>query len=129
MKPYKPVSRRSAILKMAMVGAASALGTALSPLRAWVGDREARASKTGGRQLAGVKRADVFALIGDRWHSFDYLRTAFTRTLVKEAGVTVTFTPDSSQLTAETLAAHRLLLILRRLRQRPLVQRLSLIHI
>ena len=57
-------------------------------------------------------KAHVLALIGDRWHSFDYLRTAFTRTLVKEAGASVHFTPDWAELTRETLAAHKVLLML-----------------
>jgi len=55
---------------------------------------------------------DVFALIGDRWHCFDYLRTAFARTLVKEVGASVAFSPDWSLLTRETLAAHKVLLML-----------------
>jgi len=111
MKSLKPLSRRSAVRKMGLIGAASALGAGFSPLSAWGGGRTAFASQRSIRR-AGERRADVFALVGDRWHSFDYIRTAFTRTLVKESGVTVTFTPDSGQLTAETLAAHRLLLIL-----------------
>ncbi|MDH4198350.1 MAG: ThuA domain-containing protein [Candidatus Aminicenantes bacterium] len=111
MKSLKPLSRRSAIRDMGLIGAASALGPALSPLRIWAGNRKSGASQRSIRQT-GARRADVFALVGDRWHSFDYIRTAFTRTLVNESGVTVTFTPDSGLLTEETLAAHRLLLIL-----------------
>lgn len=111
MNDLKPVSRRSAIRRMGLFGAASALGGALSPLRGRADSREARAGQRSIRQASG-RQAKVFALVGDRWHSFDYLRTAFTRTLVKESGVTATFTPDSSLLTAETLAAHRILLIL-----------------
>lgn len=111
MNDLKPVSRRSAIRRIGMIGAASALGTTLSPVRTW-GERRTPLTVQRSIRQAGGRRADVFALVGDRWHSFDYLRTAFTRTLVKESGVTVTFTPDSGQLTAETLAAHRVLLIL-----------------
>jgi len=111
MKNLKPLSRRSAILKMGIVGAASALGTTLSPLRALAGSGKARAGRTSNRQT-GSQRADVFALVGDRWHNFDYIRTALTRTLVKESGLSATFTPDSSLLSAETLASHWLLIIL-----------------
>jgi type 1 glutamine amidotransferase len=101
MKNDKPLSRRSAIGKLGIVGAASALGTTLSP-----------SCSRDGAGKAGPREADVFALVGDRWHSFDYIRTALTRTLIKESAVTVTFTPDPAMLTAETLAAHRLLIML-----------------
>ena len=101
MNDSKSVSRRSAIGRLGMAGAAAALGTGLSPLGA-----------RGVARGAGGRKADVFALVGDRWHSFDYIRTALTRTLVKESGATVTFTPDPGLLTAETLAAHRLLVML-----------------
>ena len=111
MRILNPVSRRLAVRNLGLIGAASALGATLSPLEVWAGSRKTRGSQTNIPQT-GAQRTDVFALVGDRWHSFDYIRTAFTRTLVKESGVTVTFTPDSSRLTAETLAAHRLLLIL-----------------
>jgi type 1 glutamine amidotransferase len=101
MKNDKLLSRRSAIGRLGTIGAASALGSTLFPLGAG-----------GAIPNAGARKADVFALVGDRWHSFDYIRTALTRTLVKESGATVTFTPDSSLLTAKTLAAHRLLVML-----------------
>jgi type 1 glutamine amidotransferase len=77
-------------------GAASALSAALPPAR-----------------ISSIPRKnDVFALIGDRWHNFDYIRTALARTLVKEAGVSVVFTADHTLLTRETLAEHKLLLML-----------------
>jgi len=101
MKNAKLLSRRSAIGRLGIVGTASTLGTTLFPF-----------SARGGVRKAGARKADVFALVGDRWHSFDYIRTALTRTLVKESGVTVTFTPDPGLLTAETLGAHRLLVML-----------------
>ena len=101
MKNNKSLSRRSAISRMAAVGAASALGAAASPLGA-----RGEVPKAGGR------KADIFALIGDRWHSFDYIRTALTRTLVKEAGVSVAFVAAPSDFSAEMLAGHRLLLML-----------------
>jgi hypothetical protein len=101
MKNDRPLSRRSAVSRLGIIGAASALGTALFPF-----------CTGGGAGRKGSRKADVFALVGDRWHSFDYIRTALTRTLVKESGVTVDFTPDPGRLTAETLAAHRLLIML-----------------
>jgi len=101
MKNDKTLSRRSALGRLGTIGAASALATTSFPSRTQAGTGK-----------AGPRKADVFALIGDRWHSFDYIRTALTRTLVKESGATVTFTPDPALLTAETLAAHRLLVML-----------------
>jgi len=90
------ISRRSAVRRIGSIGAASALGAIVS----------ARPATAVGR------RADAFALVGDRFHNFDYIRTALTRTLVKESGITVTFTPDYMLLIPETLKAHRLLIML-----------------
>ncbi len=101
MKNDNSMSRRSAIGGMVAVGAASALGAAAAPALA-----------RGSVPKAGGRKADVFALIGDRFHSFDYIRTALARTLVKESGATATFTPDPGLLSAVTLAAHRLLIML-----------------
>jgi type 1 glutamine amidotransferase len=96
MKKINRMSRRSAIHAIGSIGAAAGLGEALSPFRA----------------SAASRKTDVFALVGDRFHNFDYIRTALTRTLVKESDVTVTFTPDYALLTRETLNAHRLLIML-----------------
>jgi type 1 glutamine amidotransferase len=81
---------------MGSVGAATALGAAVP----------ASAVSAAGR------KADAFALVGDRFHNFDYIRTALQRTLVKEAGASITFTPDYTMLTLDTLKAHRLLILL-----------------
>ena len=96
MENLKPLSRRSAIRRVGSIGAASVLGA--------MGVR-ARASSAAGK-------ADIFALVGDRWHNFDYIRTALTRTLVRESGASITFTPDNTLLTGEMLAAHKLLIML-----------------
>lgn len=96
MKKSKSVSRRLALRTLGLGGAASALSAALPPSRI----------------SSSPPKADVFALIGDRWHSFDYIRTALTRTLVKDAGASVSFTSDWTLLTRETLAEHKLLLML-----------------
>ena len=96
MNNLKSVSRRLALQMFGLGGAASA----------------ASAFQPAANAPAPPAKADVLALIGDRWHSFDYLRTAFTRTLVKEAGASVHFTPDWAELSRETLAAHKVLLML-----------------
>jgi len=90
------ISRRSAVRRIGSIGAVSALG-AIVPARS---------------ATAAGRKADAFALVGDRFHNYDYIRTALTRTLVKESGVTVTFTPDYTLLNLETLKAHRLLIML-----------------
>jgi type 1 glutamine amidotransferase len=96
MKNPACISRRSAVRRIGSIGAASALGVMVPP----------RPATSVGR------RADAFALVGDRFHNFDYIRTALTRTLVKESGITVTFTPDYTLLNPDTLKAHRLLIML-----------------
>jgi type 1 glutamine amidotransferase len=90
------LSRRTVLQRMGLAGTASVIGASLSTLPV----------------SAATRKTDAFALVGDRWHNFDYIRTAFTRTLVKESGITITFNPDSSLLTAKELKAHRLLIIL-----------------
>lgn len=96
MKNPARISRRSAVRRIGSIGAASALGTILPSRPA----------------AAAGRKSDAFALIGDRFHNFDYIRTALHRTLVKESGVSVTFTPDYTLLTRDTLKAHRLLILL-----------------
>src|SRR5512135_609448 len=94
MNTTPKLTRRSAVRAMGAAGAAAATGGLLGP-----------------RQLSAAgRKADIFALVGDRFHNYDYIRTALHRTLVKEAGVTAVFTPDYSLLTLETLKAHRLLI-------------------
>jgi type 1 glutamine amidotransferase len=101
MKQIHSLSRRAAMSRLGLAGAA-ALASSTAP--AVLGAD----SKSG----AGGRRTDVLALVGDRFHSFDYIRTALTRTLVKEGGATVDFTPDPGLITSETLRNYRLLIIL-----------------
>ncbi len=58
-------------------------------------------------------RAAAFGLIGDRYHNSDYIRVALTRNIVRDLGVTVDFTDETSALNAESLAGRKLLIILR----------------
>jgi hypothetical protein len=60
-----------------------------------------------------AKKATAFALIGDRYHNSDYIRTALTRTVAKELGVSVDFTDETSLLNAETLDGYQALIVLR----------------
>lgn len=60
-----------------------------------------------------AKKATAFALIGDRYHNSDYIRTGLTRTVAKEMGVSVDFTDETSLLNAETLDGYKVLIVLR----------------
>lgn len=62
---------------------------------------------------AEQKKATAFALVGDRYHNSDYIRTALGKTLVKEAGITTDFTDEVSLLNARNLAGYRLLIVFR----------------
>ena len=68
--------------------------------------------------LAGPGRseaagAEAFALIGDRYHNSDYIRTALSKTLVRDAGVSIDFTDDYTLLNADTLGRYKLLIVFR----------------
>lgn len=79
--------------------------------------RTALAAMAGGalasRPAKAAKKARAFALIGDRYHNSDYIRTALTRTIVKELGISVDFTDETSLLNAETLQGYEALIVLR----------------
>jgi hypothetical protein len=101
MNQIRSLSRRAAIGRLGFAGAAAALGTGLAP-----------APGVAPKPKPGEHRADALALVGDRFHSFDYIRTALARTLVKEGGITVDFTPDPNVITPDNLKGYRLLIIL-----------------
>src|SRR5271156_3206994 len=64
-------------------------------------------------RAGAAKKATAFALIGDRYHNSDYIRTALRKTLVKEAGITIDFRDEVELLNAEELQGYKLLIILR----------------
>lgn len=59
------------------------------------------------------KRATAFALIGDRYHNSDYIRTALGKTLVKDLGISIDFRDEVKLLNAEQLKGYKLLIIFR----------------
>jgi hypothetical protein len=64
--------------------------------------------------LAAAKdKATAFALIGDRYHNSDYIRTALTRNLAQGAGISIDFRDEVELLNAEQLSGYKLLIILR----------------
>src|SRR5918912_1566137 len=60
-----------------------------------------------------AKKAVAFALIGDRYHNSDYIRTGLTRTIAKQMDVSIDFSDETSLLNAETLDGYKMLIVLR----------------
>jgi type 1 glutamine amidotransferase len=58
-------------------------------------------------------KATAFALIGDRYHNSDYIRTALTKNLTKGLGLEIDFYDEVKLLNAEELTGHKLLIMLR----------------
>src|SRR6266851_325778 len=65
------------------------------------------------QHLHARPKATAFALIGDRYHNSDYIRTGLRRTIEREMGVPVDFCDEVKLLDAETLAGYKLLIVLR----------------
>jgi hypothetical protein len=63
--------------------------------------------------MNGKKEAKAFALIGDRYHNSDYIRTALRKTLATEANLSIDFTDENKLLSAKTLKNYRLLIVFR----------------
>ena len=98
MKFIEKISRRSIIHNAGSILMASVLGTILF------------SKKTG---AAPNKKAAAFALIGDRWHNPDYIRTALTKTLIEGIGLSIDFTNEVTDLSAERLDGYKMLIIFR----------------
>lgn len=60
-----------------------------------------------------AEKRTAFALIGDRYHNSDYIRTALGKTLVRDLGLTIDFTDEVTQLSADTLHGYKLLILFR----------------
>jgi hypothetical protein len=63
--------------------------------------------------VSNRQQTSAFALIGDRYHNSDYIRTGLSKTLGEGTGLSVNFSDDIHQLNAETLAHHALLIVFR----------------
>ncbi len=63
--------------------------------------------------MTGEQEARAFALIGDRYHNSDYIRTALTRTLVESIGLAVDFSDDIGLLNEQHLAQYSMLITFR----------------
>jgi len=60
-----------------------------------------------------IERSTAVALIGDRYHNSDYIRTALGKTLVRDLGLTIDFTDEVRRLNSETLNHYKMLIIFR----------------
>jgi hypothetical protein len=63
--------------------------------------------------LMARTKATAFALIGDRYHNSDYIRTGLGRTIGEGLGVSIDFCDEVKMLDGETLDGRKLLIILR----------------
>jgi len=97
MQKIHTLSRRGMAARIGGAGALAALGVHLRPMTA-------RASQ---------RKADAFALVGDRYHNSDYIRTALGKTLVREGGLAIDFTDEVAMLSAETLKGYGMLIVFR----------------
>ena len=88
------LSRRSSILGLGSLSAAAALGIHSCT-----------------RQESS--KATAFALVGDRYHNSDYIRTALGKTIVGVSGLTIDFTDETSLLNADTLDGYKMLIVFR----------------
>jgi hypothetical protein len=64
-------------------------------------------------RASAADKATAFALIGDRYHNSDYIRTALRKTLVKDAGISIDFRDEVELLNAQELKGYKLLIMLR----------------
>jgi len=62
---------------------------------------------------AAPPKADAFALIGDRYHNSDYIRSGLNKTIAEPLGITIDFCDETKRLTAKKLKGYKLLIILR----------------
>src|SRR5258708_18520957 len=95
----RPMTRRSAIRDAAK--AAAFAGLSLT------------APAASAESIYGKRQVTALALTGDRYHNIDYVRTALTKTLVKDAGIPIDFTDELTLLTAANLKQYKLLIMLR----------------
>jgi len=58
-------------------------------------------------------KSTAFALIGDRYHNSDYIRTGLRENIAKGASVSIDFCDEVEMLDAETLQGYKLLIIQR----------------
>ena len=65
------------------------------------------------RPARAATKATAYALIGDRYHNSDYIRSGLNRTITEGTGVTIDFNDNYKALNSDTLNGYKLLIILR----------------
>ncbi len=60
-----------------------------------------------------ASKATAFALIGDRYHNSDYIRTGLSKTLGRDLDLAIDFCDEVQMLSEQTLQGRKLLIILR----------------
>lgn len=96
MNHRKPITRRSSLARIGLAGTAATLG---------------KPSGASAEPYSG--KATAFALVGDRYHNSDYIRTSLKKTLVEGAGLSIDFTDEVTLLNADTLKNYRMLIVFR----------------
>jgi type 1 glutamine amidotransferase len=95
----RKISRRSAMEGIGRAAGLACLGCATSPKLLLAADSRAPAT--------------AFALVGDRYHNSDYIRTALGKTLGKDLGIPIDFSDELSLLRSGHLKNYKLLIVLR----------------
>lgn len=101
MKSKKLTSRRSALRTMTIAGAAASLGTILP-------SRTAEAM-----YVVNKTYATALAVVGDRYHNPDYIKTSLNKTLVDDAGLSIDYLWEDDYLTEELLSNYKILIMFR----------------
>ncbi len=93
----KLITRRNTLRTMGVMGAAATVlaGCKTAP------------------EATSKPKATAFALVGDKYHNSDYIRSALGKTLVKEAGLSIDFTDETTLLNAENLQGYKMLIVFR----------------
>ncbi len=91
-------SRRKTLKTLGMLGAAGVMS-------------QMRPSRVRGMELKVYSTA--LAIVGDRPHNPDYIRTALEKTLVRDAGLTIDFLWNDDYFTEELLSNYKLLIMFR----------------
>ena len=71
------------------------------------------AAAVAARPARAATKATAYALIGDRYHNSDYIRSGLNRTITEGTGVSIDFNDNYKALTSETLQGYKLLIVLR----------------
>ena len=61
--------------------------------------------------LHSATKSTAFALIGDRYHNSDYIRSALSLTIQHDLKISIDFTDETKLLNEETLTGYKMLII------------------